>query len=71
MSRLLRIEYPGALYHVMNRGVARQNIFNNEDHYSCFFQLLEEVHRRFQIEIRAYCLMRNNYHLLVRSLVND
>lgn len=71
MSRSLRIEYPGAFYHVMNRGVARQHIFLNEDHYYCFLRLLEEMHRQFQIEIHAYCLMGNHYHLLIRSLVNN
>lgn len=71
MSRSLRIEYPGAFFHVMNRGVARQSIFQNEVHYLYFLELLEEIHRLFQIETHAYCLMGNHYHLLIRILSNN
>lgn len=67
MARPLKIEYKGAWYHVMNHGVTRQKIFKTEQHYKLFLQLLAEVHRHFQVEIHAYCLMPNHYHLLVRT----
>lgn len=64
MSRLLRIEYAGAWYHVMNRGLDRQTIFHNLESYQLFLELLEDIHSRYQIQIHAYCLMKNHYHLL-------
>ena len=67
MSRPLRIEYEDACYHVMNRGRGRQSIFHSPDYYQSFLKCLEEAHRRFQLEILAYCLMGNHYHLLVRT----
>jgi len=67
MTRSLRIEYEGAWYHVMNRGAAHQNIFTTKKHYELFLQLLLEIHLRFQIEIHAYCLMPNHYHLFIRT----
>lgn len=67
MARALRIEYEGAWYHVMNRGAARQPIFRTEKHYVLFLQLLAEIKQRFHIEIHAYCLMPNHYHLLLRT----
>jgi len=67
MSRPLRIEYPGAWYHIMNRGAAKQLIFHNPNHYKIFIQLLNELHKRFQIRILAYCLMPNHYHILLQT----
>jgi len=67
MSRPLRIEYENAYYHVMNRGRGRQQIFPNTDHYVDFEQCLSEAHIRFGIEIHAYCLMGNHYHLLIKT----
>lgn len=67
MTRPLRIIYAGAWYHVMNRGTARQSIYQNDDHRHLFLSLLEEVHLRYQAEIHAYCLMGNHYHLLIRT----
>jgi len=67
MSRPLRIEYEGAWYHVMNRGIARQAIYLNRDHRNVFLTLLEEISRKYYIEIHAYCLMDNHYHLLLRT----
>ena len=67
MSRPLRIEYEGAWYHVMNRGSGRQKVFRSKQHYELFLQLLLEVNRRFQVEIHAYCLMPNHYHLLIKT----
>ncbi len=67
MARPLRIEYEGAWYHVMNRGAARQATFRSKQHYELFLHLLLEINRRFQVEIHAYCLMPNHYHLLIRT----
>lgn len=65
MSRPLRIEYPGAWYHVMNRGAGRKQIFQREEHYNYFLSLLDEVTQRFGVEIHVYCLMGNHYHILI------
>jgi putative transposase len=43
MPRPLRIEYPGALFHVMNRGINRMNIFMNDEHREIFIELLKEM----------------------------
>lgn len=67
MSRPLRIEYAGAWYHVMNRGLNYQDIFHNNKEREMFLELLIEIHNRYRIEIHAYCLMSNHYHLLVRT----
>lgn len=65
--RPLRIEFEGAWYHVMNRGLARRRIFSDGADRRAFLQLLEAIWRRFGVEIHAYCLMDNHYHLLVRT----
>lgn len=67
MSRPLRVEYEGAWYHVMNRGAGKQPIFLEKKHYKCFLDLLHEIHMRYQVEIHAYCLMGNHYHLLLHT----
>src|ERR1700690_4073526 len=67
MSRPLRIEFPGAFYHVMNRGAGRRNIFHSDSHFELFFDLLEQAHDQFKIEIHAFCLMNNHYHLLIKT----
>ena len=67
MSRPLRINYPGAYYHVMNRGAGYHDIFSSDDHRSMFLDLLRELHETFQVNIHAYCLMDNHYHLLLET----
>jgi REP-associated tyrosine transposase len=67
MSRPLRIEYPGAWYHVMNRGAGRKNIFRQADHRQLFQNLLMETRSAFGLEVHAYCLMDNHYHLLIHT----
>lgn len=67
MARPLRIEYPGAWYHVMNRGAGRQPVFNDDAQRAYFLSLLGETQMRFQAEWHAYCLMGNHYHLLLRT----
>ena len=67
MPRPQRLEYNGAWYHVMNRGRGRQAIFHAREYYQAFLQTLEEAHQRFGIEVHAYCLMSNHYHLLMNT----
>ncbi len=67
MSRPLRIEYQDAYYHVMNRGRGGQVIFNGGDYFGEFLHTLSEAHDRFSLQIHAYCLMSNHYHLLVKT----
>jgi putative transposase len=65
MARPLRIHIPGALYHVMSRGNARQEIFLDADDYAYFLERLSATSARFDVMCRAYCLMPNHFHLLV------
>jgi len=67
MTRPLRIEYEDAYYHVMNRGRGRKWIFPDVEYYEDFLASIDEAHRRFGIEIHAYCLMGNHYHLLIKT----
>jgi putative transposase len=68
MPRPLRIEYQGAWYHVMNRGINHIKIFSNDEHRNIFINLLKEISLLFQVEIHSYCLMDNHYHLLLHTL---
>ena len=67
MSRPLRIEYPGAWYHVMNRGRHKDKVFLQDGDYRYFISLLKDASELFSIGISAYCLMPNHYHLLVNT----
>lgn len=67
MPRPLRIEFEGAYYHVMNRGRGRQRVFHGQAYYQAFLQGLKETQQRFGLEIHAYCLMSNHYHLLIST----
>jgi REP-associated tyrosine transposase len=68
MARQWRIEYPGALYHVLSRGNGGQDIFLSDDDRHLFLGLLEVLTERFHIEIYAYVLMNNHYHLLLKTV---
>ena len=65
MARPLRVHIPGALYHVMSRGNARQRIFLDADDYSYFLDRLSATTARFDVKCRAHCLMDNHFHLLL------
>ena len=67
MSRPLRIEYPGAWYHVMNRGRRAEEIFTERNDYCLFLDLLQESSELWNIKISAYCLMPNHYHMLLQT----
>ena len=67
MVRPLRIEYPGAWYHVMNRGAQRRAIVEGDADRACFEDVLGATSERFRVEVHAWCLMANHYHLMVRT----
>ena len=67
MSRPWRIEYQGALYHLLSRGNERNDIFIDETDRNRFLEAVGEMSERFDIDICAYVLMDNHYHLLVRT----
>ncbi len=68
MARPLRIEYPGALYHVTTRGNARQSIYHDDKDRQRFLEILYNVVIRFNWVCHAYCLMTNHYHLLIETV---
>jgi len=67
MARPLRIEFKGALHHILSRGNERRDIFLGDDDYKVFLGVLEEMSDRFEVDIFAYVLMSNHYHLLIRT----
>lgn len=68
MSRPLRIQYPGAFYHVMNRGISRSAIFfDQEGDRTLFKQTLADAVKLWKVQIHAYSLMDNHYHLLLET----
>lgn len=67
MARQLRILYSGAWYHVMNRGANHQAIFFRDYHRKIFTDLLQHISIVYKVEVHAYCLMTNHYHLLLRT----
>jgi putative transposase len=67
MTRPLRIEYPDAWYHVMNRGRRGEPVFTNKADFDTFITLLRESTELWGIRVAAYCLMSNHYHLLVQT----
>ncbi|MCD6581014.1 MAG: transposase [Desulfuromusa sp.] len=67
MSRPLRIEFPGAWYHVMNRGRRGDEVFSTAEDFQEFINILTESAELWDVKISAYCLMTNHYHLLVQT----
>ena len=64
MARKLRIEKNG-FYHIINRGVAKSNIYRCEDDFKKFLEIMQDVSEDYDFEIFSFCLMDNHYHLLV------
>jgi REP element-mobilizing transposase RayT len=67
MGRAWRIEFDGAFYHVMSRGNEGRNIFFCDDDRQGFLGAVCEISERFEIDIFAFVLMDNHYHLLIRT----
>ena len=67
MGRPLRIEYPGAHYHVTARGNEQKDVFKNQKDREQFLAYLESAVVRYGAVIHAFCLMNNHYHLLLET----
>ncbi len=67
MARQLRIQYPGAVYHITCRGNARQNIYQDNKDRKGFLEILQESQNIYSIKIFSYVLMSNHYHLLIET----
>src|ERR1700722_778073 len=67
MARKLRVQYPGAIYHVMNRGDRREAIFQDDRDRALFLETLGEACAKTGWQIHAYCLMPNHFHLVVET----
>ncbi len=67
MARPLRIEYPGAVYHITSRGNEKKAVFKDDEDRESFLRILTHVNKRYHWLCHAYCLMDNHYHLLVET----
>jgi REP element-mobilizing transposase RayT len=67
MPRKLRIEYPDAIYQVMNRGDHREDIFLDDEDRRLFLSTLEGACQKTEWQVHAYCLMRNHFHLVIET----
>jgi putative transposase len=67
MARPLRIQFPGAFYHVTSRGNERKAIFRNDRDRQKFLSYLESAHESYGARVHVYCLMENHYHLLLET----
>ena len=67
MARPLRIEFPGALYHITSRGDKKGAIYLSDENRVQFLSILKDVCNRFNWVVHAYCLMDNHYHLLIET----
>lgn len=67
MARPLRVEYDGAFYHVLNRGLEHREIFQDRKDYEKFLSILSALYDRYKIRVHSYCLMPNHYHLYLET----
>ncbi len=67
MARKVRVEYPGAIYHIMNRGDRREPIFKDDADRQRFVETLAEACAKTGWQIHAYVLMPNHFHLVVET----
>ena len=67
MARKLRIQYAGAIYHVMNRGDRREAIFEDDKDRERLLETLTEACEKSSWQVHAYCLMSNHFHLVIET----
>lgn len=71
MARKRRVNFDGAMHHVMNRGAGKRPIFKTDEDRRKFLSLLEKSSRAYGMEVHAWCLLDDRYHLLVRTYGTD
>ncbi|MBI5386481.1 MAG: transposase [Verrucomicrobia bacterium] len=67
MARKLRVQYPGAVYHVLNRGDRREPIFLDDHDRWRFLDTLAEACAKTGWQVHAFCLMSNHFHLVIET----
>jgi REP element-mobilizing transposase RayT len=67
VARKLRLQYPGAVYHLMSRGDHREPVFLEDDDRRKFLSTLAEACAKTDWQVHAYCLMNNHFHLVVET----
>ena len=67
MPRGPRIAFENAFYHVFNRGINKQEIFRSEDDYAFFLKKLNNVKKKYDHSIYAFCLMPNHFHISIQT----
>lgn len=67
MARPLRLEFPGAVYHVTSRGNQGLDVFPDDAHRDAFLGILSSTIKRYNWICHGYCLMANHYHLLIET----
>jgi REP element-mobilizing transposase RayT/predicted house-cleaning noncanonical NTP pyrophosphatase (MazG superfamily) len=67
MARKPRIEYEGAFYHVLSRGIYKVNLFLDDGDYKTFLTKLREYKQKYLFKVYAYVLMKNHFHLLIET----
>ena len=67
MSRPLRVQRPDAWYHITGRGTERWVIFRRDRDYQHWLELIVELTDRFRLQVMAYAMMPNHYHLIVAA----
>ena len=67
IARKLRDWYPGAIYHIMHRGVRRKSIFEDEMDHQVLLQIIKTSLSKYNCWLHAYCLMTNHVHLLLET----
>jgi putative transposase len=67
ITRSLRIEYPGAFYHVMSRGNEQKDVFQSQKDWEKFLSYVESAGVRYGVVVHPWCLMRHHDHLLLET----
>ncbi len=70
MPRAARIWFPGAVYHIIQRGSNLQSIFREDNDYRWFLKTVEEIKRKMAFRVYAYVLMDNHYHMTIEATEN-
>ncbi|TET42427.1 MAG: transposase, partial [Elusimicrobia bacterium] len=71
MPRITRGLVDGFVYHVLNRGNGGREVFNKDQDYQAFTDLIKETKARYAIKIFAYCLMPNHFHIIVVPIQSE